>query len=89
MAVRFWCAVNISGEVKTLAFANFSTALTAVAPEKVLVAAGAGSLSQTGISPSSHSGYRPVVLDYGKQVGLPPQTVTVIPRSAGAIGVNG
>ncbi|CAL8462111.1 g1642 [Coccomyxa elongata] len=55
-----------TGEVKTLAFANFSAALMAAAPKKALVAAGAGSPSQTSALPST-SGYRSVVLDYGKQ----------------------
>ncbi len=56
-----------TGEVKTLAFANFSAALTAGAPKKALVAAGGGSPSQTSHSASA-SGYKPVILDYGKQV---------------------
>lgn len=56
-----------AGDVKTLAFANFSAALMAAAPKKALVAAGAGSPSQTSASPSA-LGYRSVVLDYGKQV---------------------
>lgn len=44
-------------------------ALTAGASKKALVAAGGGSPAQTS-APSKASGYKPVVLDYGKQVCL-------------------
>lgn len=58
-----------AGEVKTLAFANFSKALVAAAPKKGLVAAGGTpSNSASASSGSGYLGYRSIVLDYAKQV---------------------
>jgi hypothetical protein len=57
-----------AGEVKTLAFANFSMALVAAAPKKAYVAAGALSPAQASSHGSALSGYQSVTVDYAKQV---------------------
>ena len=55
--------LHCAGAVKTLAFANFSTALQAAQAKALVGAAGASQQR-----PAAHGGYQSVVVDYARQV---------------------
>ena len=56
-------ALSVAGDAKTQSFANFSHALVGAAPGK---------------ASESHSGYKKNVVDYSKQVHIPPLTCSAL-----------